>query len=112
MSKIVKLLGVMAIIPLLCFAVIACGPTPLTMTVTSPADGAELTESPVAVIGTVSDATATVTVNDVAATVAEDGAFSADVGLTAGENTITVVAILGEQEVTETVTVTYTPPAE
>ena len=81
-----------------------------------------LTESHVTVSGTVSDPKATVTVNGVEVEV-EGGSlevppslplvkpftFSADVELTAGENTITVVATLGEETITKTITVTYAP---
>ena len=111
MRRIFKVLGVMAIIPLLCVAIVACVPTiPLTLEATSPAEGAELTVTPVTVGGSVSNAEAEVTINEVAVTVAEDGTFSGEVELTEGENTITVVATLGEEIVTQTVTVTYTPP--
>lgn len=112
MRRIFKILGVMAIIPLLCLAIVACPTIPLTLDVTSPAEGAELTVTPVTVEGSVSDAEAEVTINEVAVTVAEDGTFSGEVELTEGENTITVVATLGEEIVTQTVTVTYTLPAE
>ena len=81
----------------------------LSLEITSPEDGATLTESPVAVSGTVPDPEATITVNDVGVEVAEDGTFSADVELTEGENTINIVATLGEETLTKTVTVTYTP---
>ncbi len=113
MRRIFKVLGVMAIIPLLCVAIVACVPTiPLTLEVTSPTEGAELTVTPVTVGGSVSDVEAEVTINEVAVTVAEDGIFSGEVELTEGENTITVVATLGEEIVTQTVTVTYALPAE
>ena len=79
----------------------------LSIEVTSPQDGAELTESPVTVTGTVSDNTSAVTVNGVAAEVAEDGTFSAQVELTEGENTIEAVATLGEQEARASITVTF-----
>jgi nitrogen fixation protein FixH len=78
--------------------------------ITSPADGATLDTSPVTVNGTVSRLSATVAVNDEAATVAEDGTFTASVNLTEGENIITVTATLeGQEPVTKTITVTYTP---
>jgi len=120
MSKNFKLLGILLIISLLAVPV-GCAKG-LTLTVTEPKDGATLTESTVTVSGTVSDLKATVTVNGVEVEV-EGGSlevppslplvkpftFSADVELTAGENTITVVATLGEETITKTVTVTYTP---
>jgi flagellar hook assembly protein FlgD len=81
----------------------------LAVEITSPENGAELTESPVTVNGTVSDANATVTVNGTAVEVASDGSFSAEIGLTEGENTIEAVAVLVEQEASDSITVTYTP---
>lgn len=111
-SKIFKVLGVMAIIPLLCLAVVGCGPTPppttLTVSISSPAADATIATSPVTVTGTVSNASATVTVNSVTATVATNGAFSAEVPLQGGVNTITVTATLaGQSPVTESISVTY-----
>jgi len=83
----------------------------LSLEVTSPEDGAELTESPVVVSGNVSDPSAKVTINGIEAEVAEDGAFSASVELVEGENTIEVKATAeGKEPVTETVTVNYTQP--
>ena len=108
MSKTKKILGIIAVIPLLCLALTGCVSEALSIDITSPEDGAELTESPVTVSGTVSDAEATVTVNGIEAEVA-DGSFSAQVGLTEGENTITAVAVVGELEAEASVTVTYTP---
>jgi hypothetical protein len=85
-------------------------PGALSLEITSPEDGAEVAISPVTVKGIVSDAGATVTVNDAEVEVAEDGSFSAEVDLTTeGENTIKVKAMLNEGEVTKTITVTYTP---
>jgi nitrogen fixation protein FixH len=81
----------------------------LSLEITSPEDGATVTASIVSVSGTVSDPEATVRVSDVEVEVVEDGTFSADVELTEGENVITVVATLGEETQTKTVTVTYTP---
>jgi outer membrane murein-binding lipoprotein Lpp len=81
----------------------------LSLEITSPEDGATVTESLVIVSGTVSDPKATVKVNDVEVEVGEDGTFSADVELAEGENIITVVTALDEETLTKTVTVTYTP---
>jgi len=82
----------------------------LSLEVTSPADGATVAESLVMVSGTVSDPEAIITVNDIGIEVAGDGTFSAEVELTEGENTVSVIAILDDVEVlTKTVTVTYTP---
>ena len=81
----------------------------LSVEITSPEDGAELTETPVTVTGTVSDAEATLTINDQAVEVAIDGSFSAQVELTEGENVITAVATSGELQTEDSITVTYTP---
>ena len=122
MNKKFKLLGILLVISLLAVPLVGCAKG-LTLTVSEPKDGATLTESPVAVSGTVSDPEATITVNDVEVEVVEvattletlkahttgDGSFFADIELAEGENTITVAATLGEETVTKTVTVTYTP---
>jgi bacillopeptidase F len=81
----------------------------LGLGISSPEDGAELTESTATVNGTVSDPEAAVTANGEEVEVAEDGSFSTIVELTEGGNLIEVVAIVGEQEVSESITVTYTP---
>jgi len=121
MNKKFKLLGILLVISLLAVPLVGCAKG-LTLTVSEPKDGATLTESPVAVSGTISDPEATITVNNVEVEVVEvvttletlkahttgDGSFFADIELE-GENTITVVATLGEETVTKTVTVTYTP---
>ena len=121
MSNKFKLLGILLIISLLALPLVGCAKG-LTLTISEPNDGATLTESPVTVSGTISDPKATITVNDVEVEVeggslevppslplAKPFTFSADVELTVGENTITVVATLGEETVTKTVTITYTP---
>ena len=77
--------------------------------ITSPEDGAELTETTVTVTGIVSIAEAVVTVNGQAVEVAIDGSFSAQVELTEGENVITAVATSGELQTEDSITVTYTP---
>jgi len=84
---------------------------PLTLTITSPIDGAELHSSPVTVTGSVS-LDADVTVNGVQATVV-DSTYSAEIDLSEGPNTITVTAVDISNR-TETadiqVTLTYLPP--
>ncbi len=85
------------------------GTPAMSVEITSPEDGAELNESPVAVTGTVSDNASAVTVNGVAAEVAADGSFAAQIELTEGENVITAVATLGELQTEDSITVTYTP---
>jgi hypothetical protein len=113
-SKILRVLGVTAVTVLLCLAVVGCAPpsppVTLTVSISSPADGATVSVSPTPVTGTVSIASATVTVNNVAATVTEAGHFSASVDLNGGVNTITVrAAAEGQEAVTKSITVTYIP---
>ena len=124
MSKIFKVLGIIAIVPLLCLVVVGCGPPPppstLSVSISSPADSATISTSPVTVTGTVSIPSATVTVNGITATVTAGGAFSAAVPLNGGVNTITVTATAeGQTSVTKSISVTYsgvavqiTSPAE
>ena len=108
MSKLVKLLGILLVISLLALPLVACAKQPLTLTVW-PMDGATVDETPVGVRGYVSDRKATVWVNDTIVTVSKEGYYSTNLELTEGENIITVVATLGEETITKTVTVTYTP---
>lgn len=84
-------------------------PLALSLAITSPEDGAELSVSPATVNGTVSKPEASVTVNDLEIAVAADGTFAYDFELAEDENTITVVATLGKQTVSKTITVTYAP---
>lgn len=68
---------------------------PPVLSVTSPVEGLVTNQSVVTVIGTTNDATSspvTLTINGEEVTVNEDGSFSHDVTLVAGENTITIVA--------------------
>jgi len=81
----------------------------LSLEIASPEDGAELSESPVTVNGTVSNPEAAVTVSGAEVGVAEDGTFAYDFELAEGENAITVVATLDEQTASKTITVTYAP---
>ncbi len=111
MHKLIKLLGVLLVISFLTSSLVACKPwesaITLMMTVDSPQDGATITASPVTVSGNVNK-TATVKINDVVVPV-NGGKFSSDVTLTGGSNTISVVAMSGEEKVSRTLTVKYTP---
>ena len=64
---------------------------PPKVTIESPTDGQLVTSSPISVTGTVDDASATLTVNDVPVAVT-NGAFTTSVPLENGFNTITTVA--------------------
>ncbi len=80
---------------------------PLSVAITSPADGVVLRESPLAVTGTVSGTAATVSVNGVSVLVAGN-LFQASVALSPGGNTITAIAVDGYgQQQTVSVVVTY-----
>lgn len=68
---------------------------PPTLSVTAPAEGLITNKSTVTVTGKTNDVTSkpvTVTVNGTAVTVGADGAFSKDVTLANGSNTITIIA--------------------
>lgn len=68
---------------------------PPTLSVTAPAEGLVTNKTTVTVTGKTDDVTSkpvTITVNGAAATVNTDGTFSKDVTLSAGSNTITIVA--------------------
>ena len=111
-----KLVVLLLIICLLALPLVGCAKA-LTVTVLEPMDGASVTESPVKVRGSVSDAKATVWVNDNIVTVekyARAILFSTEIDLNEGENTIEIVAAQGKEGkwknvVGTTVTVTYTP---
>jgi len=114
------LLCILLVIASLVLLVVGCT-KPLTVTIYEPKDVATVDKSPVEVRGTVSDAKATVWVNDtiVAVTKAKTGGrgnFSTNVDLNEGDNTINVVAARGKEGdwkevVDKTVTVTYSPKA-
>ena len=120
MIKIFKVLGMMLIVPLFCVVLVGCTSTKaVELEITSPADGEVLYTSPVTVEGRVSDLEVTVTINGEEVLVRlkmepyglqrQYPAFSGDVELSEGGNTITVIARLNGQEVSESITVTYAP---
>ena len=85
-------------------------PAPLTVEITSPEDGTEVSETTATVTGTVSYPEAAVEVNGVAVEVAEDGTFTVQVELIEGSNTITAAASLEEQTAEDSITVTCILP--
>lgn len=106
-TKILKVLGMILIVLLLCVALVGCTEA-LELEITSPTDGDLLQANHVTVEGKVSDLEATVTINGEEVPVRlkmQYPAFSGDVELSEGENTITVIATLNGQEVSETITV-------
>ncbi len=84
---------------------------PLTLNTASPEDGSEIGLDLVRVTGTVSDPEAVVTVNNVKTLVTAAGSFYAYVDLDEGENKIAIIAVRGSDNVSDTVKVTYYPPA-
>ena len=81
-------------------------PPPLTVKITSPTDGTAVNASPLTVTGTMSDPTATVTVNGIASSIS-DNTFQASIDLAEGQNTITAQATdQYGQTATDSVTVT------
>ena len=108
-----KLVCALLLITLLALPLTGC--KELTVSITEPKHESTVTESIVEVRGFVSDAKATVWVNDVqVASVSKKGYYSAEVTLTEGENTIKVVAAQGKpgkwkKVIGREVTVTYSP---
>jgi RHS repeat-associated protein len=87
------------------------------VSVTEPADGANVTTETISVSGSVTDATAvTLTVNGTSVSIGADGSFSTSVPLSVGANSIVVVttdAATNSSTVTRSVTRTaVTPPTE
>lgn len=81
--------------------------TPLTLSITSPADGAILNNTPITVTGTVSDSTARVTVNGSRATVSGNTFTATGINLQESSNTVTAVATDSYgQRATHSITVT------
>ena len=111
-----RLLLLTVLVALLTLPLAACA-KPVSLSVYDPQYGTTVTEPEITVKGYVSDAKATVWVNDTVATVKKAGRkiyFSAPVTLEEGENTIKVVAAQGKagkwkNVISKTVTVTYSP---
>jgi RHS repeat-associated protein len=95
-------------------ALVSIDLTPPTITITSPANGATLTTSPVSVSGNVSAALAgiaSVSCNGVAATV-QSGSYSCSVPLSAGTDTISVLATdMAGNTATQSINTTLIVPA-
>lgn len=84
--------------------------TPPTLNVASPTDGLKTNVGTVTVSGTTNDITTspvTLTINGSSATVNSNGAFSKEIALFNGENTITVVATDGAGKQTTVVRTVY-----
>lgn len=113
MNKLAKSICAILIILLLAIPMVSCA-KPLTLAVYEPKDGAAVKGSPVTVRGYVSDAKATVWVNDTIVTLSKSKGFSAEALLAEGENTVKVTAARGKpgkwkDTVVRTVSVTYSP---
>lgn len=110
MTKFFKLLGIALIIPLLCLVLVGCQHTGLSVEITWPYDGMRIYATPTPVKGTVSNPSASVTINNTPVVVAENGYFIGSADLVEGENTITVLARLaGQEPVTKSVTIVFEP---
>jgi proline racemase len=82
----------------------------LALEITSPQNGDAFNVNVQKVSGTVSDPTAEVKVNGADAFVAQDGSFYGLVDLPRGESVIEVIAIRGDDSISQEVTVTFNPP--
>ena len=109
MKKSQIILCVLLVLSLLTIPLGGCTKRP-TLTVNEPRHGATVSESPVRVQGTVSDAKATVRINNTKILVSKAGSFAARVTLTEGENTINIVATRGKKSASRVLTVTHAPP--
>jgi hypothetical protein len=84
---------------------------PLSLLVTAPTNGATFTTPTIALQGTVSDPSASVTMNGNTLTVDGAGAFTGTTTLQVGSNALVFLATAsGGRSATETRSVTYTPP--
>ena len=109
-----KLLCALLVISLLALPLPLLGCKEFTVSVIAPTHESTITTPAVEVRGFVSDAKATVWVNDAIVAVSKKGYYSTNLELAEGENEIKVVAARGEPDkwkdvVGRTVTVTYTP---
>ncbi|MFC1941582.1 hypothetical protein ACFLWL_04225 [Chloroflexota bacterium] len=105
------LVVILLLISLLALTLTSCGNSEgLTLTVREPEDGEAIKAFSINVRGDVSDSDAKIFVNNVEVSPhPKYRSFYLKVDLTEGENVITVVATLGEETVTKTVTVTRIP---
>jgi len=87
--------SVLLVVPLLAMSVAGCT-KPLTLSVWEPQHGAAFTEATVQVRGYISDAKATVWVNDAMVPVTKDGSFLTQLELAEGENVIKVTTARGK----------------
>lgn len=117
MKKLAKLVCAIAIISLLAIPVAGCS-KPLTLTITAPTNESIVNASPVEVRANVSDAKATVWVNDTVVAItkyrAGGGYISTKLDLNEGENSIKVTAARGKPDkwkdvIERTMSVTYSP---
>jgi hypothetical protein len=105
-----QVITLLAAISLLGLFMSGCVKIPLTLEITSPEDGAPLETNLVRITGTVSSAEALVIINGDMARVDENGAFFAFVELAEGNNSIDVAASLGNRQVSQSISLAFTPP--
>lgn len=101
-----KILSILLITIVLAVLLAGCGG--LSLTVSSPRDGAVLVRTPQIVNGTTSKS-ASITVNGEPVEITQYGTFKTKVALTEGENIITVIATKDDKVKTVVLTVTYKP---
>ncbi len=114
MKKRMIAIGSAAVLMLAVLMLAGCGPrtstpsTPrLTLQVTAPASRSTVTEPVVTITGIVSDSAATVTVKDIPVQVGAGGAFTHDLEVPYGSNTVVVRATLeGQSPISRTLTIT------
>lgn len=82
----------------------------LSLQIESPVEGAKLGTNLLKVSGNVSNPRATVLINSQKGKVEKDGSFYGYIELSEGNNTVEAIGILGDDKVTQAVTVTFNPP--
>jgi len=87
-------------------------PKSLALEIKSPEDGTTSDVNLIKVSGTVAEPDDEVTVNGITAQVADDGSFYAYIELAEDENTIEAVVVRGEERLSKTISVTYSPPPQ
>lgn len=114
MGNSFKEIMALCLLLILIFAITGCDSSEtesieLNIQITSPEDNAELRVNVVKVTGTVSDENATVTVNGIEVDVIKDGSFCAYLDIPPGDNTIKVIAVCDNEQVSQIIKVNFTP---
>jgi len=85
-------------------------PEPLALEIKSPQDEATSNVDLIKVSGTIAEPDDEVLVNGITAQIADDGSFYAYIELAESENIIKAVVMRGEERLSKTISVTYSPP--